>query len=203
MVKNQDNLFKLSFLWKEMIIGVTGAICSGVDSFGKILQEKGFRWFSYSDILREEAGKRKIDISRGVMQDLGDELRKRHGSGVLSMKIIEKMNAGEDYVVGNIRNPGEVEELKKLGDFILVKLDASAKVRFGRMKSRGRVGDPQTLEEFEKVEARDLGKGQEKHGQQHAIVFEMAKKVVENNHGDVELREKVEELLKELEWGGQ
>ena len=183
-----------------MIIGVTGPICSGIDSFGKILQEKGFKWISYSDILKEEAKKRKMDITRTNLQDLGDELRKKEGHGVLSKRIIEKMIAGEDYVVGNIRNPGEVEELRKLGDFVLVKLDAAQEIRFGRLMARGREGDPKNFADFMKIESRDLGISQKPHGQQHNAVFEMAEKVISNEGSEERLSREVDKMLWELGW---
>src|SRR3989344_5050279 len=116
-----------------MIIGVTGPLCAGTDTFGEILRkEKGFIWFSYSDILREELKKRNVEITRKNLQDIGDELRKKEGLGVLSKIIIEKIDNGFNYVIGNIRNPGEVEILReKFGkDFVLVRIDADVELRF-------------------------------------------------------------------------
>ena len=90
---------------KPTVIGVTGPICSGTDSFVSILAERGFIPFSYSDEIKEEASQKGIDTTRIRMQDLGDEIRKREGLGALSARLLKKMKPGLKYVVGNIRNP--------------------------------------------------------------------------------------------------
>jgi dephospho-CoA kinase len=117
-------------------------------------KQHGFTFFSYSDILREEAKKRNIELTRKNLQDLGDQLRKEQGLGVLSKILIEKIssNPEKDYIVGNIRNPGEVEELRKKfrENFILIKIDAPEKIRFKRLIHRRRENDPQTYKEFVK-----------------------------------------------------
>src|SRR3989338_8787984 len=126
-----------------MIIGLTGMPCSGTDAFSDILKEKGFIYFSYSDILREELQKRDIEITRKNLQDIGDEMREKEGTGVLSNRIVDKMVADEDYVVCNIRNPGEVEVFRDgFGEgFVLVKVEALPEVRFKRMVERNRESD--------------------------------------------------------------
>jgi dephospho-CoA kinase len=181
-----------------MIIGLTGLPCAGTDSVGKILEEKGFIWLSYSDIIRNEAKKRKIEITRKSLQDLGDELRKTRGQGVLSQLLIEQMKKGKDYVIGNIRNPGEVHELRKQENFTLIKLEASEETRFKRMLERKRESDPATFEDFKKMEARDLGIGQENYGQQHQKVFELADSSINTDCTIEELKKKVLELLDKL-----
>ena len=181
-----------------MIIGVTGPICAGIDNFMNFFVEKGFTHFSYSDILRGELRRRGEEITRKNLQDIGDELREKYGKGILSKRMIEKMEPGKNYVVGNIRNPGEVEEFRKLGDFILLLIDSPFDVRFKRAVKRNRENEPLDLEGFKKMEERDLGIKQEEYGQQHGAVFKMADKTIVNDGSLEELREKVEELLGEL-----
>lgn len=208
-----------------MIVGVTGPLCAGTDTFGEILQKEfGFVWLAYSDVLRDELRKRGIEITRKNLQDLGNELRETRGTGVISELLVERMIVGKDpehkndfvsgsqttngkkvvrdYVVGNIRNPGEVEVLReKFGDeFVLVRLDAEKKIRFERLLQRRREKDPQTWEEFLKVEARDFGVNEEKSGQQHSAVFEMADFVIENNGSFEELRKKVKDFIENINY---
>lgn len=199
-MKGFDNLFKVSFSLNKMIIGLTGPICSGVDTFAEILKkERGFLWFSYSDILREEARDREIELTRVSLQDLGDELRKNEGLGVLSKRIAKKIKERpeENYVVGNIRNPGEVHEMRKIfGDrFVLVKLDAPSEIRFQRLFNRRREKDPQNFPDFVKMEERDLGKKEAEHGQQHAAVFALADVEIDNSQALHDLREKALKLV--------
>ncbi len=184
-----------------MIIGLSGPLCAGTDTFGEILKkELNFIWMSYSDILREEARSRNIELTRKNLQDLGNELREKRGPGVLSELLIEKMEDSRDYVIGNIRNPGEVEVLrKKFGkEFLLIHLDATPEIRFQRLLKRRREKDPETWEGFLKVEARDLGKNESESGQQHQKVFELADLKVENNESYGAYRRRILLLIKKL-----
>ncbi len=181
-----------------MIIGLTGPLCAGTDTIGEILKKEfGFIWMSYSDVLREVCVERGIEITRKNLQDLGNELREERGTGVLSGILIEKMLPEKNYVIGNIRNPGEVEVLREKfrNDFILVKIEADKKIRFERLLKRRREKDPQTWEEFLKVEERDFGANENEKGQQHQKVFEMADKKIENNKTIEDLRNQVKKLI--------
>ncbi|MEK6800493.1 MAG: AAA family ATPase [Nanoarchaeota archaeon] len=182
-----------------MIIGVTGPICAGSDSFCKILEKNGFKFLSYSDILREEARMRGIELTRKNLQDLGDQMRNKEGLGVLSRKIMERISVDDsDYVVGNIRNPGEVHELRKRKDFVLVMVDAPFETRFQRVSDRDRESDPRTFDEFKKVEERDLGVNQKNYGQQHGAVFEMADFVIINDSSLEDFERNVQKLLEDV-----
>ena len=182
-----------------MIIGVTGPIAAGTDSFANFLIEKGFLWFSYSDVLREEMIKQGIPLERMNIISFANSWRKKEGTGVLSKKIISKMHKGKNYVIGNIRNPGEVEELRKSGErVILVHVDAPLEKRFERARRRNRERDPQTFEDFKKLDTIDLGVGQQEYGQQHAAVFKMADYKIMNDGSIEDLRNRVYALLSGL-----
>lgn len=185
-----------------MIIGITGPLCAGTDTMGEILsKEFGFIWMSYSDVLREIAREKGIELTRKNLQDLGNEMREKEGNGFLSKALIENMEEGKDYAIGNIRNPGEVEVMReKFGDnFILVKIDAPAKERFRRLLGRRREKDPTTWQDFLKVESRDFGKDEGSSGQQHSAVFEMADFVVSNSSSFPNLRDAVRKLVLKLQ----
>ena len=134
------------------------------------------------------------------MQDFGDKLRKEGGPGALVKLSLPSLDMNKNYVIESVRNPGEVEELRKLGDnFVLLLVDASAEIRFRRLLKRARDEDePKTFEEFRKWEERDLGVGQPKYGQQQSAVFEMADKFIMNNGSFEDLKKEVETLLYEL-----
>lgn len=173
-------------------------MCAGTDTFGEILQKEfGFCWLAYSDVLRDVCRERGIEITRKNLQDLGNELRARRGVGVLSELLIEKMEIGKDYVIGNIRNPGEVEVLREKfgGQFILVRLDAAQKIRFDRLLKRRREKDPQTWGDFLKVEERDFGINEEKSGQQHSAVFALADFTLDNNESFADFRSRVRDFI--------
>ncbi|MBI2649882.1 AAA family ATPase, partial [Candidatus Woesearchaeota archaeon] len=141
-----------------MIIGLTGKNAAGKGELAKHLQLKCFAYFSLSDALREEADKRHLDHSRSTLINLGNELRKKFGNGILAKRINEKIKKAKgsmDFVIESIRNPGEIEELRKNKGFLLVGVVADQKIRFQRLLRRGRLGDATTLEEFKKQEDRE------------------------------------------------
>ena len=67
-----------------MIIGLTGKNAAGKGELAKHIQSKEFVYFSLSDVLREEATRRGLDHSRGTLINVGNELRKKFGNGILA-----------------------------------------------------------------------------------------------------------------------
>ena len=55
-----------------MIIGLTGKNGSGKGEAASFLKERGFHYYSLSDALREEAGKRNLEICRDSLVALRD-----------------------------------------------------------------------------------------------------------------------------------
>ena len=96
-----------------MIIGLTGRIASGKGEIAEFLKEKGFEYYTISQAVREEASKIKIPITRESLQDVGDLIRKYEGTSGWIKRIIQKINLSKNQIIDGIRNPGEIEELKK------------------------------------------------------------------------------------------
>ena len=149
-----------------MIIGLTGKNAAGKGELAEHLKSKGFAYFSLSDALRDEATKQGLDHSRDVLIKLGTEMREKLGNAILAVKINEKIRQlqNKDIVVDSIRNPGEIEELRKNNNLILIGVHTDSKIRFERLVRRGRVGDSKTFEEFlehEKKENNNEGSGQQ------------------------------------------
>src|SRR3989344_1701176 len=101
-----------------MIIGLTGKNAAGKGTVASYLQTKGFIYFSLSDILRDEAKERNIEATRENLISLGNELRKKFGSKYLASKtnekiLREKKDGNDDFVIDSIRNPSEIDELRK------------------------------------------------------------------------------------------
>ena len=74
-------------------------------------------------------------------------------------------------------------------------IDSTPEIRFQRLLARNRPGDVKRIEEFKRVEERDLGYNQESHGQQHAQVFKLAHIKIENYGTEEELKLKVDSFL--------
>ncbi len=180
-----------------MIIGLTGKNGSGKGEAARFLTESGYEYYSLSDILREELTARGQQVTRERLISIGNELRAAHGAGALAERTLAKLGAEAHAVVDSIRNPFEVEALRRRRDFHLLSIDAEPEVRFERVKARRREGDPDTYEAFLEVEAREA-QTPDPTTQQMNRTAEMADAVVFNNGTVEELRDQVRQVVQAL-----
>lgn len=178
------------------IIALTGTMGAGKGTVVKYLKSKGFEYYTYSDILREEAKNLGYKPTRENLQKIGNMLRKDYKDmGILSKKLLEKIKS-DKVVLDGVRNIAEINALRQRKDFYLIGIDSNQKLRFERLKNRARKGDPKTFEEFKKIddkENKSIGSGQE--------IFkclERADYLIENDGTIGELREKVDEILEKV-----
>lgn len=181
-----------------MIIGVTGANASGKGEAGIYLKSKGFKYYSLSDILREEAQLRNIEPSRENLIKLGNKLRGEKGPSVLANLAIKKIEDKNDsIVIDSIRNPFEIEALRKLNGFTLIGIDASLETRFKRSIERNRQGDPKTLEEFlEKEKKENIASPA---NQQLENCLKSADIVILNNSSLEDFHKKIDETITKIQ----
>ncbi len=138
-----------------MILGLTSYTGAGKGAIGAYLVSKfGFTSYVLSDILRESVKAQGIEPNVLNLTKEGERLRALEGPGVLAARTLLKMQPGKDYVVDSIRAPEEVMKLKERPDFYLISVYASADVRFQRISSRNRPGDPKTLADLMALDAR-------------------------------------------------
>lgn len=180
-----------------MIIGITGKNCSGKGEVAKFLVNGGFEYFSLSDVLRDELESRKEPPSRENLIAIGNELRKSYGAGVLAERILEKVRVDAHAVVDSVRNPFEVEALRRRRDFHLISVEADPEVRFERTLERKRDGDPATYDEFLDVERREANTS-DPTTQQMDRTAEMADAVIFNNSTIEDLHEQVRQVIKAI-----
>ena len=190
-----------------MIIAVTGPISSGKGKVAEFFRDKGFVHHSFSAEIRQMAKERGIDINRENLSKLGHDLRKESpGKSILGQRLLNKIEkevveGKKRFVLEGLRDADEVNifrkhELEKPEmRFILIGVDAPQEVRFERMKSRGRHGEPETFEEFKKIDDKEWKGGQ---GQEVGKLMKMADYIVQNDGTLKELKEKVEEIAKEI-----
>lgn len=135
-----------------MFIGLVGQNGSGKGAVAEILLERGFSYTSLSDIVREEATKKGRDHSRDNLIKTANELRAIEGPAVFAERTVKKLIDKNNFVIDSIRHPKEVETLRKLNNFKLLKVTAPIDLRFERVMKRGRNENAETLEEFKKRE---------------------------------------------------
>ncbi|MBI2672673.1 AAA family ATPase [Candidatus Woesearchaeota archaeon] len=133
-----------------IVIGLTGTNCAGKGTIAEYLKNKSFYYESLSDIIREKLRGENKEINSDNLVAKGNELRERYGAGILADLMLEKIEDDncKNYVVDSIRNVQEVNSLRKIPCFFLFDIDAPLEIRFNRLVSRNRKGDPKTLEEF-------------------------------------------------------
>src|SRR6266542_5475518 len=181
-----------------MIIGLTGPNAAGKTEVGHYLKARGFEYYSLSDAIREEAAKRSREITREVLIEAGNELRARFGPGVLAERILQRLEPDRNYVVDSIRNPAEVEVLRRRKDFTLLAVLADRTIRFERSRARGREGAAaQTLEQFALEEEREL-QSKDPASQQLVATQQLADVTLYNNGSLEELHVQLDTLLPRL-----
>ena len=201
-------LNKLRYFFKHiMIIAVTGPISSGKGKVAEFFRDKGFVHHSFSAEIRQVAKERGIEINRKNLSKLGHDLRLESPSqSILGQRLLDKIkkdiHAGKRlFVIEGLRDTDEVQLFRKHEmenpemRFILIGVDAPQRVRFKRMKSRGRHGDPQTFVEFKEIDDHELKGG---HGQEVEKCMKMADYVIQNDGSIEELKKKAEVILKEI-----
>lgn len=179
----------------SLVLGITGPNAAGKGEVASLLVARGFRAHSLSDIVREEAAARGLAPEREHLIRIGNELRAEGGAGVLAERLLPRI-ADRD-VVDSIRNPSEVEVLRRLPRFVLVGVRADARTRFARSERRGRPGDPRTFEEFLARERQE--NRADPTSQQLDATFALADRILENDEDLDRLALAVDGLLAALE----
>lgn len=165
-----------------MIIGITGFISAGKGELTNILVKNyGFIPLSTGDAVRAEAVVQKIENTRTNLQALGDSMRHKHGGDFWIRRLLEKVEAGKDYVFEGIRNVEEITILRTMPDFHLICVDASLEVRAQRVFARKRTGDAVTMEKFLIDDAADKGEQAKGYGQNTAKCVILADYVIHND----------------------
>lgn len=180
-----------------MIIGLTGRNGAGKGEVAKFMKERGFRVFSLSDVIREEAERRGQTPTRDILVELGNELRRDHGPGVLAERVFARLDPEKNYLIDSIRHPAEVQVFRRRQDFFLVAVQAPQRLRFERLRLRGRENDPKTFEEFQALEACEAQSAVSDH-QQLDKTIALAETTLENGGPLRDLQEKVKRLLLDL-----
>lgn len=178
----------------KKIIGLTGQIASGKGTVKKYLEEKyGARDCRFSTSLRDILLRIGEEISRENMQKISTVLRENFGQNILAKiiaKDIEKLD-GDIIVIDGIRRISDIEYLKEMPGFVLIRISADPKIRYERMVKRNEnKGDnKKTIEQFLKDHESDSDK-------EVPIVMGIATKHIDNN-GDLEnLYKQIDQIMK-------
>jgi dephospho-CoA kinase len=141
-----------------IIIGITGTIGSGKGTLVNYLtSQKGFAHYSVRSFLIEELNRRQLPINRNCMTELANELRRNHSpSYIIDSLFLQAQKTGKNAVIESIRAVGEVESLRKKGNFCLLAVDANPNIRYKRIILRQSETDHVSFEEFLENEQQEM-----------------------------------------------
>ena len=180
-----------------MIIGLTGKNGAGKTAVCDYLQARGFEYASLSDAIRAEIRRRGAEITREKLIKTGTEMREKGGPGILAERVLAALEKECNYVIDSIRNPAEVDALRRRPDFTLFVVEADAKTRFERSLVRARENAAATFKQFMDEENREL-ESENPAAQQLVATMSMADIAIENNDTIESLHGKLDEVLPPL-----
>ena len=174
-----------------MIIGLTGSMGCGKGEVVNILDKMGFKYITLSMMVREEARKRGIEEEREKLMEVGNSMRKTEGAGVLAKRAVAQILAsGHDkWIIDGIRNPAEIDEIKKTPDTYIIGIHADKNLLADRILSRARESDSKDRAEILRKIERELGEGEPEDGQQVGKCMQKVDKVIKNEGTLQELQE--------------
>lgn len=173
-------------------IGIIGPIRAGKDFAGQYISRKlSLPLLEVSSSLKEICKERNIEPTRENLIQLGSELAKQQGDGVLAKYLVEK--APEAFIITGMRQLGQIEYLRKHTDFLLVAVDASAVIRFNRAQKDRKLGEANSLEEF--ID-RELKENQPPNKQRLFECMKLADITIVNEGSIEEFYSKLDELMK-------
>jgi dephospho-CoA kinase len=167
------------------IVGITGHPAAGKDMASHYFESEGFIHISCGDFLREQMKENNIPTDRAHMREFVKEMRTAYGNQYPAKEIIAGIRS--NAVVSGFRNITEIETFRKAfdGNFILIAIDASLEVRYGRIHARGRHGDDISFEQFKIEEDKERREASGSHEMDKVI--ENADVIIENNGTKEEL----------------
>lgn len=181
-----------------MIVGLCGYRCVGKDEVANILRERGYKYYSCNDIIKEECEKKGLEKTRENFAAVAEELKEKLGTDVIAKRMLEKINDErkkgiKDFVIDDIESLKEIEELKKDSDFILVGVNAPFELRFERMKAKGELKNVNNLEEFKVIEEKERLENPK--AQEINKVYKMADRFVFNDGTTKDLKQRLDYAL--------
>jgi dephospho-CoA kinase len=173
------------------LIGITGTNGAGKGEVAAYLTKKGYAYFSLSDLIREDLEKKGEETNRNNLIKTGNHLREKFGADILARRVMKRIKG--KAIIDSIRNPKEVEYLRKQKSFLLLAVDAPVELRFERVRSRGRDESASNLEEFIQKEEEEMTDYE--NGQQLRNCINQADFTLINDGSLEDLHNKLEALL--------
>lgn len=156
-----DKIKEVSENLSKLIVCLTGMPGAGKSTIANGLKSKGYEIINMGDAVREEAQKRNIEPSGQNLGKIMLELREKNGPGAVAELIQNKIknSSSNVIVIDGIRSNEEIQVLRKFGTVKLLSVHASTDTRYSFLIERGRSDDPQTRDNFDERDVREIKVG--------------------------------------------
>lgn len=112
------------------------------------------------DTIRDEAKRLRLDPTRSNLAKIMLDLRKKHGPGVVAQLMKEKvLDSSGIIIIDGVRSSHEVDVFRSCGRLKVLAVHASTETRFTLLHKRRRTDDPNTEQEFQERDRRELDVG--------------------------------------------
>lgn len=185
-------------------VGITGTLGAGKGTVvNYLVANKGFRHYSVRDYLRKELESRNMPVNRDTLTSIANKLRAEHGPAYLVEQLFrEAQKDGQNSIIESIRNPGEIENLRQQEGFFLLAVDAEARLRYKRIRSRNSETDQVSYHKFMQNEEREMH-STDPNNQSLMACIHMADFVIVNNSNILNLHRSVEDFLNAIKLKGK
>ncbi|NJE46820.1 flagellar hook-basal body complex protein FliE [Thermococcus sp. GR7] len=181
-----------------MIIIVTGMPGSGKSKIVKEFEKRGVPSVSMGDVVREETAKRGLELTKENVAKVSIRLRQELGQNAVAKLAVEKvrelLRKNKVVVIDGVRSLDEVGTFRSAfpsEEIIIVAVHTPPHMRFERLKARGRHDDPQSWEDFEERDWKELKFG-------IGNVIAMADYMIVNDCPKEEYERRVQELVEKI-----
>ena len=141
-----------------IIIGITGTLGAGKGTIvDYLVDNKNYGHYSVRAFLIREIERRGLPVNRDTMTSVANNLRAKNSPSYVTDKLYEQaIKDKKNCIIESIRTPGEINSLRKKGNFYLFAVDANPKKRFERIKLRKSETDNISFDTFVANEKREM-----------------------------------------------
>jgi dephospho-CoA kinase len=165
---------------------------SGKEEFISVATDLGFEVVRMGDVVREEVRRRGLELDDTSVGGLGNSEREDYGMGIWALRTLPRIR-DTNILIDGIRGIAEIEIYRDAypDNLHVVSIEASERVRFKRIKERGREDATLTREEFDMRDERERSWGL-------AEAMAKADYRILNEGSLEEFREEAERVLREI-----